>query len=318
MLSTHVETTQDLLSIALQAEREAIRRYTDLSRLMDSAGNTSAASLFKRLIEEEEEHETLLLAWMKQNQITESRHIGPVSWQDPNIPVTYNEKAQDPCYSTPYRALAYAVHNEEIAFRFYTHVAANARTDEIREYAETLAREELGHAALLRAERRRAYHIHKGQTQEPYIDPASIHSEIDLLRIAIQIESLLLRLLSNMEFAEIDDHSITDLINKSLFKHNTRLNDIIQIKTDHTHQEPSPSLKQLQNIYDNDIQSITTRSEMLDKLLLYCDQAFSFYDAIVITTKDESIMLLAQDLSNQMLDYIAILKHALKNQDQLS
>src|SRR5690606_12726414 len=58
-----------------------------------------------------------------------------------------------------YRAFSMAVRNEERAFVFWTYVAAHAKSDEIRSAAERMAREELGHVAKLRAERRRAFHL---------------------------------------------------------------------------------------------------------------------------------------------------------------
>jgi rubrerythrin len=49
MLSTRVKTTADLMSIALQAEREAIRRYSELSTRMREAANDTAPTLFERM-----------------------------------------------------------------------------------------------------------------------------------------------------------------------------------------------------------------------------------------------------------------------------
>jgi len=129
---------------------------------------------------------------MSQEGIDENPNIEPVTWRDPSVSTAYNEEARDPFYSSPYKALAFAVHNEEIAFRFYTHVAANSENKSVREYAEILAREELGHAALLRAERRYAYHAeHEANTTEPRLDPKTIHSEADLVAAAIHIDSYL-------------------------------------------------------------------------------------------------------------------------------
>ena len=59
---------------------------------------------------------------------------------------------------TPYRALSMAVRNEERAFAFWSYVAGFAEDPEIKKAAEAMAREELGHVATLRKERRRAYH----------------------------------------------------------------------------------------------------------------------------------------------------------------
>ena len=189
MLSTNVKTTGDLMSIALQAEREAIRRYSQLSARMREAGNESAAALFDRMVIEEQEHERLLLEWMVRESIDENPDIDPISWSDPQVATTYDDEARNPHRSTPYKALAFAVHNEEVAFRFYTHVAAESDNETVRKYAEILAREELGHAALLRAERRRAYHTERDTgSVEPVLDPRAIHNEADLLAAAIHID----------------------------------------------------------------------------------------------------------------------------------
>ncbi len=50
MLSTKVKTAQQLMSIALPAERETTRRYGRLAADMREAGNLSAAALFGRRI----------------------------------------------------------------------------------------------------------------------------------------------------------------------------------------------------------------------------------------------------------------------------
>ena len=185
MLSTNVKTTSDLMSIALQAEREAIRRYTMLSESMHKGNNKSTAALFERMVNEEVEHERLLLAWMTKEGIEENTRIEPIVWKDPHVSGVYNDEAYDPYYSTPYKALAFAVHNEEIAFRFYTHVEANSENEAVRKYAEILAREELGHAALLRAERRLAYHRErKSETNAPKLDPDLIQNQSDILAAA--------------------------------------------------------------------------------------------------------------------------------------
>jgi rubrerythrin len=76
------------------------------------------------------------------------------------LPETFDDEgiaAADPRLLSAYRSLATAVRNEERAFAFWAYVAAQAGTPEIREAAEAMAREELGHVATLRRERRRAF-----------------------------------------------------------------------------------------------------------------------------------------------------------------
>ena len=192
MLSTKVKTTRDLMSIALQAEREAIRRYSQLASSMREAGNESAAALFERMVTEEQKHERLLLTWMAKESIAVNPDIDPIRWRDPQVSTTYNDEARDPHYSTPYKALAFDVNNEENAFRFYTHVAAESDNEVVRKYAEILAREELGHVALFRAERRLAFHSERDiNPAEAAPDPRPIQNEIELLATAISIDRYL-------------------------------------------------------------------------------------------------------------------------------
>jgi hypothetical protein len=51
----------------------------------------------------------------------------------------------------------------------------------------------------------------------------------------------------------------------------------------------------------------------MKRLSLYCDRSFSFYDAIVDNTADESIMLAAQKLTSSALDRIGVLQQAFGN-----
>jgi hypothetical protein len=44
------------------------------------------------------------------------------------------------------------------------------------------------------------------------------------------------------------------------------------------------------------------------RLSIYCDQSFAFYDAIVESTSDESMMRTAQTLTSSALDRIGVLK----------
>ncbi len=312
MFSTNVKTTSDLMSIALQAEREAIRRYSELTTHMHEAENESAAALFKRMVLEEQEHERLLLEWMVQEGIDENPDIAPVKWRDPNISTTYDEEARDPYQSSPYRALAFAVHNEEIAFRFYTHVAAESESDAVRKYAEILAREELGHAALLRAERRRAYHAErKNNKVEPTLDARIIHNEDDLLMVAIQIDRYLLGSMTRLAEDTVQTEPSIELSIGSLISDTRQQisNNEKKLSAAATTSEDTASVLEKIESYNVslDKQANDLGSE-IKRLWSCCDRSFAFYDAIVETTADENIMLTAQKLTVSALDRIAILK----------
>jgi rubrerythrin len=309
VLSTNVKTTSDLMSIALQAEREAIRRYSQLAVKMHDANNEPAASLFERMITEEQEHERLLLEWMKQEDIGENPDIGPISWRDPLVSTTYDEEACDPYYSTPYRALAFAVHNEEIAFRFYTHVAANSENKAVRKYAEILAREELGHAALLRAERRHAYHAERETSiNEPRLDPSTIHNEADLLAAAVHIDRHLVDEMNmiSSDFPEID--ALTRITQQQITSNEHTLKDKALNSKTSPGEDITRNLEQLALYNTHMEKNSNSKDSRMQRLCACCDRSFAFYDAIVAAASDEKIMLTAQELTSSALDRIDILK----------
>ena len=300
------------MSIALQAEREAIRRYTMLAEKMREGDNTSAAGLFERMVIEEEEHERLLLAWMEQEGIKENSEIAPISWKDPNISTTYDDEARDPYQSSPYRALAFAVHNEEIAFRFYTHVAAESEDKMVRKYAEILAREELGHAALLRAERRRAYHLEREDDMvEPRINPRSVHNEADLLMVAIHIDHFLEEEMNKISENSPEIKSLSSETHLQIKNNENNLRDLAINKKVYPGEHISRNLAQVKSYNDYTGANAITQNLKIQRLCACCDRSFSFYDAVVDAAIDEPVTLTAQKLSSLALDRIGILKETL-------
>jgi len=310
MLSTNVDTTTELMSIALQAEREAIRRYKELSTLMQDANNASASALFDRMVIEEKGHERLLLKWMAREGIEEDNNIKPVKWTDPQVATDYNEEACSAYHCTPYRALAFAVHNEEIAFRFYTHVAANSSNAIVREHAEILAREELGHAALLRAERRKAYHEElNSHAQEPRLDASAIHSEVDLLTAAIHIDYYLLEQMKIIKKSTPQIETLLSASHNAICKHETTLRNKAENEMLTPGEEITETLNKLKSHNSYMQQKFNQPNQEVSRLWACCDRSFAFYDMIVETTDNENIMLSAQQLTSVALDRIGFLKN---------
>ena len=300
------------MSIALQAEREAIRRYSELTLKMREAANEFAAAVFERMVVEEQEHERLLLQWMAQEGIEENPEIEPVKWRDPNISTTYDDEARDPYQSSPYRALAFAVHNEEIAFRFYTHVAAESEDQAVRQYAEILAREELGHAALLRAERRLAYHAERDSNMvEPRLNSKAVHNAADLLAAAIHIDHHLANEMSKLA----EKHPEVDALARKTRLQISSNENALDAEASNNKRPPGEeiisNLEQLASYNASMEKNDDSSNSRLHRLCACCDRSFAFYDAIVETTADESVMLTAQQLSSSALDRIGILKQAL-------
>ena len=153
-----LQSLGELFALANAMEREAADRYTGLAAEMQRQEKLDLAAVFAELAAAEREHVDSVTRW-SQSRLGKAPDPALVRWEAPE---TFdNETAADITTSrlmTPYRALSMAVRNEERAFAFWSYVAGFADDPEIKKAAEAMAREELGHVATLRKERRRAYH----------------------------------------------------------------------------------------------------------------------------------------------------------------
>lgn len=174
-----VSSLDEVLAIAAALEAEALRRYDQLARLMRSRGLPATAAVFTALAAEESDHAGAVAAWAARLGLPPPDGDG-FAWVLPaDIAESWAELAER-THITPYQALSVAVLNETRAFAFYSYLAATAGDAagdaEVRRQAERLALEELGHAAALRRERRRAFHRQRaaaGQRKEPVSVAAS-------------------------------------------------------------------------------------------------------------------------------------------------
>lgn len=184
-----IQSSPELFAVARAMEREAARRYEDLAARMRLRGEPKLYELFKFLARIEGKH----AAHIEQESLRTTgqavRDAG-LQWE---VPENFDEESASSQLLTPYLALAIAVRNEERAFAFYCYVAAEAREAAIRVLAEELAKDELGHAKLLRHERRKAY-------REP-----STTSAIRSRAIPATVEELLANALS-LESAAATNH----------------------------------------------------------------------------------------------------------------
>jgi rubrerythrin len=149
--SWHISSVEELMALAEAQERRATARYDQLAARMDRFGSPETAALFRQLATMEREHVEALSDWASpaapRGALPEDLGEGTAADSD-----------DTPASLTPYRALAIAVRNEERAFSLLTYVAAHAGNTEVRVRAEALALEELRHVALLRTQRRKAFH----------------------------------------------------------------------------------------------------------------------------------------------------------------
>lgn len=304
MLSTDVQSIGDLLSIALAAERMAVKRYTRLAEAMHEYGNQQAATLFERMIGEEQQHEDVILDWAKLEGVALRTDIGRIAWQDPQVRTDYDSEAIDPAHSTPYRALAFAVHNEERAFRFYAHVAASAEDDALRQFAENLAREELGHAALMRSMRRIAWRAEQQQvSEEPNVDPAIIHSLADLLAVANSAEHCLGSYLSALAEHHPELEPANTLTQQMMASTEAELSN-----SGRPGGEAAGAVAAIAEHKDRNSALCNDPSALLKRLYQDSDRCFAFYDAVTTNAEDEEVMLAALKLSESALQRIGLLR----------
>jgi rubrerythrin len=152
-LDMRLDSVEELLALAEALERQAAARYRGLSARMNRQGDTALATQFEALARMEDRHAGEV-ADRAQSLLGRAAGSTRVDWE---LPPTYDEDEARGAALGAYQALAFAVRNEERAFAFYTYVAAAAEHPDVRALAETLAREELEHASILRRHRRRAF-----------------------------------------------------------------------------------------------------------------------------------------------------------------
>lgn len=152
-----IESLEELFAVAAAMEREAIEGYSELARRMDEEGRPELADVFEQLVAEEAGHLDNVGAWSR--RMTGKEPDLSVLRAEPDA--TFDDEGAGtiaPELVDAYRAFSMAVRNEERAFAFWTYVAAQSPSQELRRAAEQMAREELEHVARLRRERRRAFH----------------------------------------------------------------------------------------------------------------------------------------------------------------
>ena len=161
-LPARVGSVDEFLAVAQALEREAAARYRALSARMARQGDSEMAARFDFLAGIEDRHANHVED-RGRALLGHAPDPARVRWE---LPTGYDEEEASGAALGAYRALAFAVRNEERAFAFYTYVAAEAERSDVRALAEELARDELEHAALLRHHRRRAFHAHRPAAAE--------------------------------------------------------------------------------------------------------------------------------------------------------
>jgi rubrerythrin len=183
----------ELFALAHAMEHEAANRYGELAEEMQRQSKHDLAQVFTQLAAAEREHVDSVARWSRSRR---GKDPDPalVRWEAPE---TFDADAAAEVKTsrlmTPYRALAMAVRNEERAFAFWSYLAAYSEDPEIKKASEAMAKEELGHVATLRKERRRAYHREHDWKSADGV-PAQVDARRLELRLAAQLADLERRL----------------------------------------------------------------------------------------------------------------------------
>jgi rubrerythrin len=289
MLPSEIQSPHQLLSAALAAEREAVRHYAEMAERMRHYENHEASELFKRLANEGRERESQLTEWAKLEQITLNKSAEPVIWEDPLMPTTYDAEARDPYRSTPYKALAYAAHNTDRIFHFYTFISANAADPQTERYAKILAGDALNRTRLLTSRRRRAYHLeHRGIRQQQLDEALRLKTLVELHAISANLEGRLTNLLTAMTEYYEDLAPIAEQSRKTMERCQQQL---IAAGESLTSTDAPYDIENLGTDFQQDILMIFAESE----------RTFNFYDTVMAHAYDEDIMLEAQHLSEAAL-----------------
>lgn len=201
-----LHSLDELFALAHAMEQEAANRYGELAEHMRRQNKDELAAVFAELAAAEREHVDSVARW-SQSRTGHAPDPATVRWQAPE---TFDSDAATEMQSsrlmTPYRALAMAVRNEERAFAFWSYLAAYAEMPAIKSAAESMAREELGHVATLRRQRRRAFHAERDAKQPSgaAVPTGAVAAQMDAGALEHRLELLLRQIDSGVTGAAAD------------------------------------------------------------------------------------------------------------------
>lgn len=275
------KTIDELVAAAREIELSAARRYREYASQADMS-NPELAILFRRLAREEDKHGITVMS------LAENAGLRPdATTVETGSSATSSAETPSMISGHIYRILSEAVDREVEAFEIYTTIAATSKDKQLCLYAEDLAREELGHAALLRALRRRYYpdYLEKMRQRFPF-NPAVATTRQEFLECSLQLEECLAHQLRILDEQGINIGRCFDVSLANL----KYLNECVQYSHDRR-REPE----------DNCSVEID-RSNPVASVLELCDTIFEYYDQSILQSSDQDIMRDAIHLASQSLE----------------
>lgn len=155
-----VGSLAELFAIASALATAAATHYASISVRLRAAELGLVAAIFDKMSAEKTAYNDSLMhkvqCWIGH------RPDHPIITQP--LPDVFDDEGamtSAPELLTPYRAFAMASRNDDRTFAFWSYVAAHTDASEVQREAETLAHEALEQAAILRVERRNAFHAQR-------------------------------------------------------------------------------------------------------------------------------------------------------------
>ncbi len=142
------QTIDALMAQALQMEREAVARYTELAEMMDTHNNVEVAALFRKMAEIEGHHVEQILADMGWAGDTVTPRE-PGAWSTPEPPESVPIEEMH-YLMHPWHALQLALAAEQRAVDFFDGLVRSAPTETVRKAAAEMRDEEREHVELVR------------------------------------------------------------------------------------------------------------------------------------------------------------------------
>ncbi len=303
-------SVEEAAAIALTVNREAERRCLGLARELRRYGSTGNAALL----------EELARTYQVRADQLKTQTTGPmpprlvIEGLEPLLPEIFAENgtaACDPFSLTPYRIFAAAVALAQSGFKLYSYLAATA-DEQVRDFAQQVALDELSRAARLRIARRRAFHAERQAPGAAYY-PATglVETEAELLAAALAIEGRIAQLLSAVA-ENVGGLSSLCAITRE------RVEELRSAggKAGAASAAMMESLAALSPLGQESASAEPGEEPPAGRLYAECQRAFTFYDAVTGAAPSEAVMLQAQDLSRAALERIQGLRSALDAHEQ--
>ncbi len=141
-----VSTRADLFAIAWQIEADAVERYDQLAKQMESFNNPELAALFRDLARAEAIHRDEIRRMADDPQI-EARAHAAAQWTGDSPEQA--DLAASHYLMTPWHALQLALAGEKRALAFFQEVSASTSDPVVKKIADGFAAEEAEHVELV-------------------------------------------------------------------------------------------------------------------------------------------------------------------------